>query len=217
MKALIAAVALSLVPAAALAQKPAAPAAKQELKRVGDPYPLGVCPISGEKLGSMGDPVVRVYQGREIRLCCDGCIHDFEKDLKASFAKVDESIIKDQAPLYPVRTSIVSGKELPEKPVQFVFGNRLIRVVDETERAEFMKEPAKHLAALDKAVIDAQRPTYPLTKCVVSDKKLGDMGEPKDVVVGGRLVRLCCASCKKDVEKNPSAIIAKIDQARKSK
>ena len=42
--------------------------------RVGDAYSLSTCPISGKKLGSMGDPVVRLYEGREVRYCCGGCI-----------------------------------------------------------------------------------------------------------------------------------------------
>jgi hypothetical protein len=40
--------------------------------RVGDPYPLATCPITGKKLGSMGDPVIKVYDGREVRYCCSG-------------------------------------------------------------------------------------------------------------------------------------------------
>ena len=43
-------------------------------------YPLNTCPVTGEELGSMGDPVVYDYQGREIRFCCQGCIPQFEAD-----------------------------------------------------------------------------------------------------------------------------------------
>ena len=42
-------------------------------KRVGDPYPLTTCPITGEKLGAMGEPVVKLYEGREVRFCCKSC------------------------------------------------------------------------------------------------------------------------------------------------
>lgn len=44
------------------------------------PYPLQVCPVSGEKLGEMGDPVVFVHQGQEIKLCCKNCRKDFDAD-----------------------------------------------------------------------------------------------------------------------------------------
>ena len=44
------------------------------------PYPLDVCIVSGEKLGSMGDPIVLVHQGQEVKLCCKSCKPDFEKE-----------------------------------------------------------------------------------------------------------------------------------------
>ncbi|MCK6479187.1 MAG: hypothetical protein L6R43_03260 [Planctomycetes bacterium] len=49
---------------------PAAPAA----------YPLDTCPVSGEKLGSMGDPVVVKHGDVEVRLCCRGCLKAFDAD-----------------------------------------------------------------------------------------------------------------------------------------
>lgn len=44
------------------------------------PYPLDVCIVSGEKLGSMGDPVVKVVDGQEVKFCCKSCLPDFEKE-----------------------------------------------------------------------------------------------------------------------------------------
>ena len=55
----------------------AAPAAKTVAVK---PYPLQTCIVSGEKLGSMGEPPVLVYQGQEIKFCCKNCKPDFEKD-----------------------------------------------------------------------------------------------------------------------------------------
>lgn len=46
----------------------------------GKPYPLGVCIISGEKLGSMGAPHVIVKDGQQVKFCCAGCEDDFNKD-----------------------------------------------------------------------------------------------------------------------------------------
>jgi hypothetical protein len=37
------------------------------------PYPLDVCVVSGQKLGSMGEPMKFAYKGQEIKLCCQGC------------------------------------------------------------------------------------------------------------------------------------------------
>lgn len=184
--------------------------------RVGDAYSLSTCPITGKKLGSMGDPVVRLYEGREVRYCCGGCIKKFEKDLAASLSALDAKIIADQGPLYPLATSVISGKKLPEKAHEFVFGNRLVRVSDDKEKAEFAKEPAKFLNVLDVAVVTAQGKDYVLKQCPVSDEKYGgDMGDPIDIVVGGRLVRVCCKDCTDEVEKAPAKFVELIDAARK--
>jgi len=191
-----------------------APPTKQPA-RVGDAYPFATCPISGKQLGTMGDPVVKVYDGREVRYCCGGCPKKFEKDLQQSLAKLDAKIAADQGPIYPLKTSLVTGKDLPEKPFEFVYGNRLIRLGAEQERAEFDKAPAKFLAALDKAVVMAQAKDYPLKECPVSGEKLGEMGKPIDVVIAGRLLRLGCKDCKADVEKDPAKFVAVIDAATK--
>lgn len=58
----------------------AAPAAK--------PYPLDTCVVSGEKLGSMGDPVVFTHAGQEIKLCCKSCREDFDKEPAKFLAKL---------------------------------------------------------------------------------------------------------------------------------
>jgi YHS domain-containing protein len=196
-------------------QPPATAQASKE-KRVGDPYPLDVCPVTGKKLGSMGDPVVKLYDGREVRFCCPACPKKFEEDRAASIRALDEKIVKDQAALYPLKTSVVSGKELPEKPVDLVYGNRLVRLASDAEKAEFNKDPKRYLAELDKAVIATQGKHYPLTRCPVSKEQYGgDMGQPKDVVLAGRLIRLCCNNCKKELESDPANYIAVVDQARK--
>ncbi len=85
-------------------------------------------------------------------------------------------------------------------------------------KAEVLKDPKKHLAAFDKAVIDKQSKNYPLTKCPVGGDELGkgDMGEPENMVIAGRLTRLCCGLCVKDVNKDPAKFIAKVDAARKA-
>jgi hypothetical protein len=44
--------------------------------------------VSGEKLGSMGDPVVFVHVGQEIKLCCKSCRADFDKEPAKFLAKL---------------------------------------------------------------------------------------------------------------------------------
>lgn len=59
------------------APKKDAPAAP---KVAAKPYPLDVCIVSGEKLGSMGEPVVYVHEGQEVKFCCKNCAPDFKKE-----------------------------------------------------------------------------------------------------------------------------------------
>lgn len=54
-------------------------------------YPLDVCVVSGEKLGSMGKPVVFQHEGREVRLCCPGCIDKFKAEPAKYLKKLDEA------------------------------------------------------------------------------------------------------------------------------
>lgn len=222
--AVVASIAFGASQASAQAHDPAKPhhqepsAAAKAQKRVGDPYPFDACPITGKKLGEKGEPVIAVYDGREVRFCCPACPKKFEQDKAGNLAKLDEKIAEDQLAIYPVTTSVVSGKALPDKPVDFVHGNRLVRVADESERKEFMKDSARYVAALDKALIEQQGKNYPLKTCPVSgDKFGGEMGEPKDVVLAGRLIRLCCDDCTKQLEKDPAKFIAKADEVRKGK
>ena len=46
-----------------------------------EPYALNTCAVSGEELGAMDDVIVKTYDGREVRFCCEGCIEDFEAGL----------------------------------------------------------------------------------------------------------------------------------------
>jgi hypothetical protein len=60
---------------------------KQEVK----PYPLKTCVVSDGKLGEMGDPYVFTYKGREIKLCCKGCLKAFDKDPAKYIKKIEEA------------------------------------------------------------------------------------------------------------------------------
>ncbi len=54
------------------------------------PYPLETCIISGEKLGSMGKPVVFEYKEQEIKLCCKSCRAKFDKDADTFLKKIQD-------------------------------------------------------------------------------------------------------------------------------
>jgi len=205
---LLAATALGLFVPAVLAQSKPAPSPARTGERLGDAYVLHTCPVSGEELGGMGDAVVKVYDGREVRFCCDKCVASFEKDVTASWIKVDAATVKDQLPFYPLNTSVVSGKKL-DKPVDFVWNNRLVRLADESEKAEFLKDTKKYITALDKAVIEKQSASYALTTCPMMGDEL-DPADTKSVVIANRLIKVCCSKCVGKVRRDPTKALAAI-------
>ena len=69
-------------------------------------------------------------------------------------------------------------------------------------------------AAADNAPAKAAKP-YPLEKCIVSDEKLGEMGEPYVFVHEGQQIKLCCSSCQKDFKKNPAKYLKKLEKSDK--
>lgn len=77
----IAIVACATTIAFAAEEKPAAKA---------KPYPLKTCVVSDEKFGGdMGDPYVFIHKGREVKLCCKGCLDDFNKEAAKYVKKME--------------------------------------------------------------------------------------------------------------------------------
>ena len=66
-------------------------------------------------------------------------------------------------------------------------------------------------APASSATKEAKVIPYPLTKCVVSDEKLGgDMGKPITLVYKGQEMKFCCKDCVKDFNKDPDKWIKKL-------
>ena len=57
-------------------------------------YPFKTCLVSGEEIGSMGEPKVFIHEGQEIKLCCPAC----EKEFKAHTAKYMKMIADGTVP-----------------------------------------------------------------------------------------------------------------------
>jgi YHS domain-containing protein len=51
-----------------------------------------LCPISGEKVGQMGDAVKYEYNGQIYNLCCGMCEKDFQKDPQKYSKIADEEV-----------------------------------------------------------------------------------------------------------------------------
>lgn len=51
---------------------------------------------------------------------------------------------------------------------------------------------------------------YPLSTCIVSDEKLGEMGKPSMIEHQGRQIGFCCDSCIPKFLKDPAKYLAKL-------
>ncbi|MBU0507607.1 hypothetical protein KKH27_02040 [bacterium] len=116
-------------------------------------YPLDYCIISGEKLGEAGAPVVKTYDGREVKFCCNQCVKSFEKDPANWTKKLDKAIVETQQDHYPLETCVVSGEKLGGmgEPTNYVYQNRLVRFCCDGCIKTFEKNPEKYLGMIDAA------------------------------------------------------------------
>lgn len=66
------------------------------------PYPLDICIVTDNKLGSMGDPMTLVHENQEAKICCKPCERLFRKDPERYLAKLkpekEEAEKKEDSP-----------------------------------------------------------------------------------------------------------------------
>jgi YHS domain-containing protein len=182
-------------------------------------YRLVTWAVWGMMLGSMGDRAVKEYEHagakREVRFCCPPCIEPFEKDKDKHFAAIDEKLIEQQKAHYPLDACIVSGRKLDDSDTvhDMIHEGRLVRFCCPNCPRRFNADPDRYMVRLDEAIIKQQRERYPLNTCVVAGMELGSMGEPDEVIVGGTLVRFCCAGCRGGFRDDPVKHLTQIRDA----
>jgi hypothetical protein len=97
------------------------------------------------------------------------------------------------------------------EPVNIIYNNRLVRFCCAGCIEEFNSDPAKYLGYIDEAIQKQQAASYPLDHCIVLTDQNFKPGH--DIIVGGRLFRLCCGGCEQEVRTNPATWIAALDKA----
>ncbi len=114
-------------------------------------YPVDTCLVTGNKFGGMGDPHVIRHEGREVRMCCAKCEPRFKRDPAKYLKVLDEVIIAQQKPRYPLQTCVVSGEPLGEEGdvIDLVHDNRLVRLCCEGCLEDFKANPKLFLGKLD--------------------------------------------------------------------
>jgi YHS domain-containing protein len=121
---------------------------EQQLPR----YPMRMCPVSGDPLGSKGKPVNYVHNNRLVRLCCSECVKAFKEDPGKYVGMLDEAVIAREKGRYPLSTCLISGQRLGSmgQPVDYVVANRLVRFCCAGCLTAFNRAPSAHLETLDK-------------------------------------------------------------------
>lgn len=193
--------------------------AKAEVEKsdfAGDVYLLDTDPVTGEKLGPVAQQVIYQHEGRELRFTNEKNKKAFVAEPAKYLPNLDKAMIAQQLPFYPLKTCVVSGKELGSmgEPRQIVYRNRLVLLCCEKCEPKFLENSGKYIADLDAAVVAAQMPKYPLETCLVSgDEFGGEMGDPVPFVAGNRLIKMCCDGCAKKIRKDPLLYYGKLDKA----
>lgn len=114
-------------------------------------YPLTNCPISGKKLGAMGDPHKLVLNGALVELCCDGCVEKATAKAAAITEQILDAAYAAQAANYPLKTCAASGEKLGADVYDVMYGTRLIRFCCKDCVDDLKKDPTTILAKLDAA------------------------------------------------------------------
>ncbi len=157
-----------------------------------------ICPVTGEALGSMGDPL-KVRVGEQIAyLCCKGCQG---KELSAEHWKTIQGNIAAAQGTCPImdkpvdatmESTVVNGQQV------FVCCPPCIAKIQADVEGSLAKVNASYVAyvAKERQALSDQLHAMAQGICPVSGQELGSMGKPVKVKVGEEEVAfLCCKGC----------------------
>ena len=157
-----------------------------------------ICPVNGEALGSVGEPV-KVKVGQQVAyLCCQGCQG---KQINAEHWKTIQSNIARAQGTCPImgkpvdatmKSTVVNGQQV------FVCCPPCIAKIQADVDSSLKKVNASYVShvAMERQVKSDQLHATAQGICPVSGQKLGSMGAPIKVKVGEKEVAfLCCKAC----------------------
>lgn len=163
----------------------------------------------------MGKVTRRVINGVDVSFCCPPCIKPYEENYEDYRRQIAGQIVLLELSYYPTDRCIVSGKELSKETeaIDYVLGNRLVRLENSSCIEKLNAEQEKYNQKLDYLIKDAERKDYPLKTCIVSGGPLNPDKTPFEVVVGNRLMKLCCGGCQGKIRETPYVYVKKINEA----
>ena len=100
-----------------------------------------ICPMTGGKLGSMGDPVKAKIGQEEVFLCCEACAN--EKVNKDHWATIHANIAKAQA------KCPVMNKSLPNNPKWTIVEGQIIYICCPSCDKKIEADPKAYLRKVD--------------------------------------------------------------------
>ena len=183
------------------------------------------CPVSGQPLGSMGEPIPVTIGAQTVYVCCQSCIEAVRqnptKHLPGKPAlSVTLATEADAAAIAAQKVCLVADAPLGSMgtPLKVTGLGRDVFICCKACLKALEEAPQKHLAKLpplpEPEVEKAAREDAPFIAlqklCPVMDKPLGAMGEPCRTVVEGRVVYLCCPSCAKKLQAAPQTYLEKL-------
>jgi YHS domain-containing protein len=114
---------------------------------------------------------------------------------------------------YPLDYCIVTGEALGsmDKPVSLEHAGREIQFCCGSCVKKFKADPERYLKEIDAAVMQEQRPLYPLMTCVVDGKPLG--ATPIEFLSQYTLVRVDSEACRAAFLADPKKPLAVLEQA----
>ncbi len=157
----------------------------------------GICPVMGEPLGSMGQPV-KVQMGDQFAyLCCKGCVGkqacaEHWETIQTRMAKAQGTCpIMGKPVTAEMKSTVVEGQQI------FVCCPPCIVKIQADPAAALAKVRASYTAFVS-AENSAHSEHYRMMAqaiCPVSGEKLGSMGDPVKTQMGEQDVYLCCKGC----------------------
>ena len=101
-----------------------------------------ICPVTGEELGSHGQPIKAMSGEQAVFLCCDAC--EGQEISKENWEKVIANLIHAQG------RCPVMNRPLPENPAFVVVNHRMVFVCCKPCTRKIQSNPEKYLATVDK-------------------------------------------------------------------
>ncbi len=112
---------------------------------------------------------------------------------------------------YPLENCVLSDEPLEEKHELIDFQGREIRVCCSDCVTRFSEETDFRISEINRQLIEQQKPFYPLDKCIVTGKALGD--GTIDHIFRNRLFRLSSLEAVAKLEKAPAQYFGELDLA----